>query len=287
MMGRDANNRAGCTLIALMAILLVGCGTATPPLTRIALLAPFEGRYREVGYNAYYAALLALNEAGARYTELVALDDGGTPATAAQRAAALARDPLVKGVIILGYAAADLEVQPAYANLPVLIVGNWAIGVYADNVFILSSPRINDQLTTLPQVELTDAARLDSPVVGSEVFALEGYRALTPNWRSTTILSSGAAPEPDFRGRYAELGPFVPQPGLLATLTYDAIQIMLKASHAPNPVDYLTTSTHEGFNGPFRFENGYWADAPINTYRYEPECGAPGVEVCFIRVDTS
>ncbi len=286
-MGRDANNRARCTLIAFMAILLVGCGTATPPLTRIALLAPFEGRYREVGYNAYYAALLGLNEAGARYTELVAIDDGGTSATAAERAAALARDPLVKGVILLGYAAADLEVQPAYTDLPVLIVGNWATGVYADNVFILSSPQINDQLTTLPQVELTDAAQLDSPVVGSEVFALEGYRALTPNWRGTTILSSGASPEPDFRGRYAQLGQFVPQPDLLATLTYDAIQIMLKASHAPSPVDYLATTTYEGINGSIRFEDGYWADAPIYTYRYEPECGTPGVEVCFIRVDTN
>jgi len=79
----------------------------------------------------------------------------------------------------------------------------------------------------------------------------------------------------------------VPQPGLLATLTYDVIQMMLKASHAPSPVDYLATTTYEGINGSIRFEDGYWADAPINTYRYEPECGAPGVEVCFIRVDTS
>lgn len=287
MMGRDANNRARCTLIALVAILLVGCGTATPPLTRIALLAPFEGRYREVGYNAYYAALLALIESDARHTELVAIDDGGTSTMAAQRAAALARDPLVKGVIILGYAAADSAVQAAYPNLPVLIVGNWATGVYADNVFILSSPQINDQLTTLPQVELTDAARLDSPVVGSDVFALEGYRALAPNWSSSSILSSSLAAEPDFRARYAELGRFVPQPGLLATLTYDAVQMMLKASQAPSPVDYLNTSAYEGINGPIRFADGYWADAPLNTYRYEPECGAPGVEVCFIRVDTN
>jgi hypothetical protein len=274
-------------LMGMVAMLLVSCSTGgSSRLTRIALIAPFEGRYREVGYNAYYAALLALNESDSRDTELVAIDDGGTPATAAQRAAALALDPLVKGVIILGYTASDTAVQAAYPNLPVLIIGNWASGVYADNVFILSSPQINDQLTAFPQVELTDAARLDSPVVGSDVFALEGYRALAPNWSSSTILSSSLAPEPDFRARYAQLGPFVPQPGLLATLSYDAIQMMLKASHTPNPVDYLATSTYEGINGPIRFEAGYWADAPIYTYRYEPECGAPGVEVCFIRVDT-
>ncbi|MBE2183871.1 MAG: hypothetical protein IAE89_10635, partial [Anaerolineae bacterium] len=40
------------------ALCLAGCGAtaATPKVQRIALLAPFEGRYREIGYNALYAA---------------------------------------------------------------------------------------------------------------------------------------------------------------------------------------------------------------------------------------
>jgi ABC-type branched-subunit amino acid transport system substrate-binding protein len=81
--------------IVLMGM-VVGCGaTRSYAITRIALLAPFEGRYREVGYNAYYAALLALGESGSTQIELLAVDDGGSPATAAQRAAALARDPWV------------------------------------------------------------------------------------------------------------------------------------------------------------------------------------------------
>src|SRR5690349_2126250 len=43
---------------------LSGCAITPHELTpRIALLAPFEGRYREVGYNAYYAVRLAFVDA--------------------------------------------------------------------------------------------------------------------------------------------------------------------------------------------------------------------------------
>jgi hypothetical protein len=100
------------------------------------------------------------------------------------------------------------------------------------------------------------------------------------------IVSSGSPPDLDFRTRYAALGQFVPQPGLLATLTYDAVRFMLRAAESGDPAAYLASTTYDGINGTIRFEDGYWAEAPLHTYRYEPECGAPGVAICFIRVDT-
>ncbi len=88
----------------LSALALVGC-TVTKPIIKIGLVAPFEGLYRDVGYDALYAVKLALgewNEAGGvegYMVELVALDDSGDPAQAPGRASELILDPLVIGAI--------------------------------------------------------------------------------------------------------------------------------------------------------------------------------------------
>lgn len=88
----------------LSALVLVGC-TVTKPIIKIGLVAPFEGSYRDVGYDALYGVKLALrewNEAGGvkgYMVELVALDDGGDPAQAPAQVSELILDPLVMGAI--------------------------------------------------------------------------------------------------------------------------------------------------------------------------------------------
>jgi len=88
----------------LSALTLVGC-TVTKPMIKIGLVAPFEGLYRDVGYDALYAVKLALrewNEAGGvegYMVELVALDDSGDPHQAPGQASELILDPLVMGAI--------------------------------------------------------------------------------------------------------------------------------------------------------------------------------------------
>ncbi len=88
----------------LAALALVGC-TVTKPIIKIGLVAPFEGLYRDVGYDALYAVKLALrewNEAGGvegYMVELVALDDSGDPEQAPGQASELILDPLVMGAI--------------------------------------------------------------------------------------------------------------------------------------------------------------------------------------------
>jgi ABC-type branched-subunit amino acid transport system substrate-binding protein len=80
------------------------------PTVKIGLVAPFEGRYRYVGYDVFYAVRLALHEAneaggvGARSprpysVELVAYDDGGDGAMAVEQARKLAADPQVVAAI--------------------------------------------------------------------------------------------------------------------------------------------------------------------------------------------
>jgi branched-chain amino acid transport system substrate-binding protein len=86
---------------------IAGCGPwgSTRPIVKIGLVAPFEGLYRPLGYEVLPAVKLALrewNEAGGvqgYMVELVALNDGQDPTTAAQRAREMVVDPDIMGVI--------------------------------------------------------------------------------------------------------------------------------------------------------------------------------------------
>jgi ABC-type branched-subunit amino acid transport system substrate-binding protein len=93
--------------VALLLPLLAACafpGTVRPTV-KIGLVAPFEGRYRYVGYDVIYAVRLALVEANrdggvAGYgVELVAYDDGANPNAAVEQARKLDVDPAVVGAV--------------------------------------------------------------------------------------------------------------------------------------------------------------------------------------------
>jgi branched-chain amino acid transport system substrate-binding protein len=78
---------------------------AVRPTLKIGLVAPFEGRYRPIGYDVIYAVRLALQEANgsggvAGYAvELVAYDDGAQPAMADEQARKLSVDPDVLAAV--------------------------------------------------------------------------------------------------------------------------------------------------------------------------------------------
>ncbi len=93
-----------CLSFAL-SLLLTACSASTQPVVKIGLVAPFEGRYRSIGYEAIYAARLAIREINAQggingqRVELVALDDRGEPDKAIEAARQLVLDPQVVAVI--------------------------------------------------------------------------------------------------------------------------------------------------------------------------------------------
>ena len=86
-------------------LMLVSACSSTRPVIKFGLVAPFEGRYRPIGYDAIYAARLAVRErntsggVGNYRVELVAYDDGGDAQAATERARQLALDPQVVAVI--------------------------------------------------------------------------------------------------------------------------------------------------------------------------------------------
>lgn len=139
-----SRHRGYAAAVILVLVLTCGCAvTKTTSIIRIALLAPFEGEDQRIGYEALYAARLAFSDANDIDLELVAVDDGADQA--ANRAAALAADPLVKVVLWLGSQTKSDYAQASFGNLPVLIVGNWGAQKSSGGVFILSDERPPDE----------------------------------------------------------------------------------------------------------------------------------------------
>lgn len=241
-------------------------------ISRIALLAPFEGRYREVGYDAYYAVKLALQDAGNNTIELLAVGDGETAESATDRARALALDPLVKVVIVLGYPATQPEAQQALSNKPTLIVGQWGARPETEAVFMLANATVDERFGGETIQDVTDIDAITIPILGNEVLALHQIPLLTSDTDLITVVSSASLPDPDFTERYRGSAEFVPEPGLLTTLTYDATQIALEAIKREGDVqETIAAIYYDGINGRIRFESGYWADAPIHCYGYVEE----------------
>lgn len=242
-------------LVALLVIVMTASACAvskTDSPIKIALLAPFEGRYREIGYDAFYAARLAVQESGMGNMELLAVDDGGSVASAVDRARAIARDPLVRAVVVLGYDAAHESVQQAFGNLPVFIAGNWQTTAQSDNVFIVSHPDIPAMLSYSGRLDVTEAARVEAPFVGGDVFTLTGFVRLRDDLQGITVVSSGCIPDAAFRQKYLDSAEFAPEPGLLAVVVYKILRIVIKNN--TNPIEEKT--------------NNYLTSAPINIFTF-------------------
>ena len=120
--------------LGLLVLTLVGCTllpAGTAPVVRIGLVAPFEGRQREIGYDLIYAARLAVRQWNGRggiegyRVELVALDDGGDPELATRAAQSLALDPMVVGTIGHWLEETTAAARPVYAEagLPFIEMG--------------------------------------------------------------------------------------------------------------------------------------------------------------------
>ncbi|RMG65143.1 MAG: ABC transporter substrate-binding protein, partial [Chloroflexi bacterium] len=113
-------------LLLIWCVLLAAC--APPPVVKIALVAPFEGRLRQVGYEAFPAMRLAIRKriaAGSAVSARVAFiayNDDGDPAHAARVAHNVALDPEVVGVIGHLVPSTTLAALSVYtqASLPVL-----------------------------------------------------------------------------------------------------------------------------------------------------------------------
>ncbi len=227
----------------MIALALAACTARNSAPHKVALLAPFENQYREIGYNALYAVRLALEDA-ASDAQLLALDDGGSVELAVARVQAFNRDPSAKAIIALGPHATHTDVQRA-SQLPFFIVGNWGNSRAAPNSFYAANQQV------------TQAASAD------DLLMLEQTRSLRDDLDGRRFHSSGSPPDESFRKRYLASDLYVPQPNLLAALVYDIAGLVFSALDSDAP---LSRIAHMGINGQVRFLDGYWQDAPVHSY---------------------
>jgi ABC-type branched-subunit amino acid transport system substrate-binding protein len=117
--------------LALLCAVLAGCALTrrellphnTQPMVKLGLVAPFERRYRTLGYEVLHAVKWALRERNDRggvagvMVELVALNDDADPASSAFQAHKLAVDPDIVGVVGPFTEDALLAAAPVYEEL--------------------------------------------------------------------------------------------------------------------------------------------------------------------------
>jgi branched-chain amino acid transport system substrate-binding protein len=166
--------RTGCVVLLLLCAglwTLTAClPPALPRVIKIGLVAPFEGRYRYVGYDAIYAARLAVREinaaggAGGWSLELAAYDDRAAAELARTTAHNLVTDPDV--VAVIGhYRQSSTDAAGAVyaaAAMPLLVVGAWLTPTHAPVWHMAPSP----ERAAAAMLAAADLPSLTSPLAG-------------------------------------------------------------------------------------------------------------------------
>jgi len=290
--------------IWLLAVLfLPACAPVTRPVVKIGLVAPFEGRYRDVGYEVIYAVRLAVREANAAggaagYSiELTALDDGGDPAAAVEQARKLATDPQIAGVIGDWLDATTLSAAPIYAaeGIPYLATAATALPPVAFRLWLTAAaireaaasgdlcPLPCDALDNLQWLAQTRAGGSATTVFGPPLWGEPQFAALAGRL-ANGVRFVAPAPYPadsadvGFADRYRAISNGV-EPRSNAVLAYDAARLLfaaiadsVRSGRTPSRSgvsDALAQTSFQGLSGPIHFDAEHnWAEATGWVYEW-------------------
>lgn len=292
----------------LISIGLGGCQNVTTPIVRIGLVAPFEGRYREIGYDVIPAVRLAIRDwAASEYgtnviIELVAYDDMGDPHLAVQQAHKLVTDPEV--AIVIGHwrestTQAAMSVYTG-ASLPLITYSTHEFpdqrGLYnlapsaADMNDVLQRIEVEHGvrpvITTDDVLEAADVwesaanSAVDRHLVGGPGFGLRQFYGLVSDRQVGISFISWAAEPHDMRGpfwtderatSFSEAfteGSLGARPGLFSASAYEATWLALRLIGE----QYGVTGIDDGPASDFRFDDeGRRVNAPIYYYEWLDE----------------
>ena len=296
---------ATCLLLMLAATVGVGaCVTVTRPVIKIGLVAPFEGRYRDVGYEVIYAVRLAVREANAAGgvagygVELTALDDGGDPGMAAEQARKLGTDPQIVGVIGDWLDATTFNAAPIYAaeGIPFIATAATALPPNAFRLWLTAAairaasaggdlcPLPCDSLDNLDWLTQTRTRSGSATVFGPPLWGQPQFAVLAGSLANGVQFVSPApypadSTEPRFAERYRAISGGV-EPGANAVLAYDATRLLFAAvaqsvQHGPASIrsgvkSALAQIKFQGLSGSISFDTEHnWAEAAGWVYEWE------------------
>ena len=260
-------------------------------LVKIALVAPFEGRFAAIGYEAFPAMRIALREQisagglGGYQVEFVAYNDNADPAQAERAARSAVMDESV--VAVIGHFRLDttLAALPIYTQAGVPIV---APEVPADQLpehpllfrtalptaafSVPESCRIDDEaraaiLSALPDLQSGGVQRMYASQVAGRCFA-----AVAPYPHELPGAMQALSTFKDVSGGF--------EPAPRSLLTYDATRLVLQALGADIAANgkptrdgvarALRRADFSGLLGRISFDSaGARTDAPVWRYRFD------------------
>ncbi len=249
-----------CFVVSLSLLLAItGCTFpgSTLPVIKIGLVAPFEGRYRSIGYEAIYAARLAIREINATgglngyRIELVALDDRGDPDQAIEAARKLTIDPQV--IAVIGHYRPDSSEA--------------AIVEYCEQ--------------HVPVIAIESAAPLPEkcwPPISAFVL---GHAAIE-RWISKPLIFVSNVPDLDglanaqsFVSAYSAIPIDGTRPGPIALQTYDAMVVVFEAIRRAPKIDRVSVAaaiagnSFKGLGASYQFDpQGKLIDAQVFIFEY-------------------
>lgn len=261
--------RLGLLLAGLALLLALPACSGAAGAGRIALLAPFEGTYAEIGYNALYAARLGLADMQADLT-LLAVDDGGTSEQAHARYRALQQDTSVRAIMVMGPAASGAVLNDASGageNAPTIIIGLWSAvpPTLPDNVWMASSPETIEALADA-DFDLYALADGPSPLLAPDIVGLRAFAAMRNDLSGVTLLTDGSPPDDAFAGRYQASDLYVPAPNHLAGLVYDVTRFLASTDTLPG---LMTTRSFPGETGDIGFQDGFLAGRSPSRFTFD------------------
>lgn len=269
--GKHVNRYTGKLAILVYmftCILFSACVSSTKPSIKIALIGPFEGRYRDVGIEVIYAARLAIREVNAQggvggYTvELMGFDDGGDPDQATMQAKKVATDPQVVAAIGNWLPSTTQAAATVYDRVDIPFVA-----MSSANDFPSSTFRLWNRESTCPSPCIT----LDDWFTNRHLLITNYFIAPSPLPQDST--------DPSFADRHKKISQGV-EPRFLATLAYDATKILfaaierdVKANGKPTRLGVaaaLTQTDYNGLSGRITFDaNRKWNEGKGWVYKWE------------------
>lgn len=294
-----------CPLVLIScALCLAACIPVTRPVVKIGLVAPFEGRYRDVGYEVIYAVRLAVRETNAAgglagySVELLALDDSGDPDMAVAQARKTATDPQVVGVIGNWLDATTLAAAREYdlADIPLLATTSapdlpsstfrlWLTeaDLQATSPESLHCPPPCDSLENLDWLLKSAINNPQSTIIGPPLWGQMQFAKLAgPAAEGVQFISPAPLPanstDPTFADRYRAISNGV-EPRAYAVLAYDATRILfdaiardVKLNRQPTRAGVaaaLAQTDTSGLSGHFSFDSNHnWVEAQGWVYEW-------------------
>ena len=248
-------------------VLLAACGRPVP-VYKIALVAPFEGRLRQIGYDAFPAMRLAIREqinaggVGNAFVTFIAYNDSADPAMAARVAHNVAFDPevlAVMGHLTLSTTLAAMDVYTA-ARLPLLTLLVPANAIPQSPFVFNLSPTL-----TGPKIEVKSATcdvLGDTSPFAPCTFPAPPVSELPPAQtalKAFTELSLGPPPSPRSIAAYDA-----------TNVLLEAIRMDAQAHGTPTRAgvaEALRKVNYAGLLGTISFnEKGAWESAPLWVY---------------------